>query len=428
MRFLTLAALLGLATCTRPVTMPDPLAPIAESYVHLVLAVGVHDPDYVDAYYGPPEWRARADSARVPLAEIRTRTAGLLDSLGAATLPDTTELTRLRKSYLIRQLEALAARLDFLEGARLSFDAESRALYAAASPLPDQEHLDMVLARLDSLLPGPGPVAARYSAFRRGFVVPPERVDTVFQAAIAACRERTARHVALPAGEQFTIEYVTGKSWSGYNWYQGNYRSLIQVNTDLPIYIDRALDLACHEGYPGHHVYNVMLEKALVRDRGWPEFQVYPLFSPQSLIAEGTANYGIDMAFPGAERLEFERSVLYPLAGLDPATAEQYLRVQAVVRDLSYAGNVAAKRYLEGEIDAGAAVEYLVRYALMTPEQAAQRVRFFDTYRSYVINYNFGRDLVAGYVERESGAGADQATRWRVFGALLASPRLPPDL
>ena len=77
---------------------------------------------------------------------------------------------------------------------------------------------------------------------------------------------------------------------------------MIQVNTDLPIFVDRAIDLACHEGYPGHHVYNVLLEKALVRDRGWPEYQVYALFSPQSLIAEGTANYGIEVAFPPADR------------------------------------------------------------------------------------------------------------------------------
>ena len=96
------------------------------------------------------------------------------------------------------------------------------------------------------------------------------------------------------------VEYVTDKSWSGYNWYKGGFHSLIQVNTDLPIFIDRAIDLACHEGYPGHHVYNTLLEKHLVRDRGWIEFSVYPLFSPQSLIAEGTANFGIEVAFPGA--------------------------------------------------------------------------------------------------------------------------------
>jgi hypothetical protein len=55
-----------------------------------------------------------------------------------------------------------------------------------------------------------------------------------------------------------------------------------------------------------------------VKDRGWTEFSIYPLFSPQSLIAEGTANFGIEVAFPGAERVAFEQRVLFP-AGLSSA-------------------------------------------------------------------------------------------------------------
>ncbi len=158
------------------------------------------------------------------------------------------------------------------------------------------------------LLPGGGPLIERYEEFRQDFIIPRERLDAVFRAAIAACRERTLRYVELPADESFDIEYVTDKPWSGYNWYQGGFHSLIQVNTDLPIFIDRAVDLACHEGYPGHHVYNTLLEKHLTRDRGWVEFFVYPLFSPQSLIAEGTANYGIQIAFPGRERTQHQWS------------------------------------------------------------------------------------------------------------------------
>jgi hypothetical protein len=234
--------------------------------------------------------------------------------------------------------------------------------------------------------------------------------------------------MALPGGESFTVEYVTDKSWSGYNWYQGNFTSLIQVNTDLPITIDRAIDLACHEGYPGHHVYNAMLEKHLVRERGWVEFSVYPLFSPQSLVAEGTANFGIDVAFPGAERVAFERDVLYPLAGLDPVTAERYATVQDLVERLSYAGNEAARRYLNGEIDRAATQAYLERYALMPPDRAEQRVRFMDQYRSYVINYNLGQDLVRQYVERQGGTADNPQRRWEVFSELLASPRLPSGL
>ena len=232
--------------------------------------------------------------------------------------------------------------------------------------------------------------------------------------------------MGLPIGETFTVEYVNGKSWSGYNWYQGDFRSLIQVNTDLPIYIDRAIDLACHEGYPGHHVYNSLLEKTLVRDRGWVEFSVYALFSAQSLIAEGSANYGIDVAFPAEERVEMERERLFPVAGLDPSRAAQYYRVHELVARTGYAGNEAARRYLDGEISASEAAEWLTSYALMAPARAAQRVKFFDQYRSYVINYNLGKDLVRDYVE--SRAGGDAEKRWEVFAELLSSPRLPSGL
>ena len=438
---------LCLLACGPSEPVADPLTPIAQSYVRLALAVGVHDPDYVDAYYGPPEWKTAADSARRPIGEIRSHATALLDSLsqvpvaenptderpeaggeGGGAGTDPRLMTRLRRGYLTLQLQSLVARLDLLDGRRMSFDEESQALYAARAPTQDEAHFQAALDRLEPLLPGGGALSERYEAFKRKYVIPPQRVDTVFKAAIAACRERTARHISLPPGEEFTIEYVRDKPWSGYNWYQGSFRSLIQVNIDLPIYIDRALDLACHEGYPGHHVYNAMLEKALVRDRGWPEYQIYPLFSPQSLIAEGTANYGIDIAFPPTERLGFERDVLYPLAGLDPASAARYGEVEAIVQELSYAGNEAARRYLEGRIDPAAATEWLVRFALMPRGLAERRIRFFDRYRSYVINYNLGRDLVAEYVERKAGAGATPEARWKVFAALLASPRLPPDL
>ena len=286
----------------------------------------------------------------------------------------------------------------------------------------------MCSSDLAALLPGEGTLLERYDAFRNDFIVPRERLDATFTAAIEACRSRTLEHITLPEGESFTVEYVTDKSWSGYNWYQGNYRSLIQMNTDLPIYVDRAIDLACHEGYPGHHVYNALLEKNLVRDRGWLEYSVYPLFSPQSLIAEGTANYGIEVAFPQADRLDLERRVIFPAAGLDPARAEEYYRVLVVVERLSYAGNEAARRYLDGDIDAAAAVDWLEKYTLSTRPRAEQRIRFFDQYRSYVINYNLGKDMVARSIEGQGGTASDPARRWALFERLLSSPRLPSTL
>ncbi len=419
------AAPAGPATAASTPATRTAMDEVAEAYVRLALALGAHDPDYVDAYYGPPEWRP-ADSVRVPLPVIRGQAAGLRARVAAVPVEGLDPVQRLRREYLDRQLRAMEGRVDMLGGKRFRFDEESDVLYDAAAPHETEAHYRSLLAQLDSALPGAGPVPARYEAWRSRFVIPRERLDTVFKTAIAACRERTLRHVELPEGESFTVEYVTDKPWSAYNWYKGGFRSVIQVNTDLPIFIDRAVDLACHEGYPGHHAYNVLLEKNLVRDRGWVEFSVYPLFSPQSLIAEGSANYGIAMAFPGGERVAFERDRLFPLAGLDPARAAEYYRVQGLADRLSYAGNEAARRYLDGEIDAAAAADWLTRYALMEPARARQRVRFFDKYRSYVINYNLGRDLVGRYVEGR--AGADPARRWEVFRELLSSPRLPSGL
>ena len=406
----------------------DPMAQISREYVRLVLAMGDHDKDYVDAYYGPEDLKTEAAKAKLSLDDIGKSVTGLTERLNGVPAAGRDELAQLRHQYLVKQLAAMSARVRMLKGERLSFDDESKALYDAVAPSHPEAHFQAVLDRLEKRFPGGGALATRLEAWRRDFVIPREKLDTVFKAAIDACRAQTLKHVKLPANESFTVEYVTGKSWSGYNWYQGQYRSLIQVNIDLPISIDRAVDLACHEGYPGHHVYNVLLEQRLVRERGWIEFTVYPLFSPQSLIAEGTANAGIDIAFPGDEQTRFERDVLYPLAGLDPRTAETYAAVQAQIEMLSYAGNEAARRYLNGEIDRAAAAVWLETWAMMPRDHAEQRTRFFDQYRSYVINYNLGRDLVREYLERQGGRADRPGAAWAAFVTLLSSPRLPSGL
>jgi hypothetical protein len=409
---------------------PDPYRSVAERYVKLVLAVGQHDADYVDAFYGPEPWKKEAEASKKPLAAIDSEAAAAEAELAGITYKPSrdAEMWTLRRQYLSRQLAALRSRVAMLQGKKMTFDEESKALYDAVAPVIPESEFASVLAQLSAKLPGDGPLIERYDRYKEAFVILKNRLDRVFQEAIRGCRSRMPATVNLPYEERFTVEYVTGKSWSGYNWYQGNFRSLIQVNTDLPIYIDRALDLACHEGYPGHHVYNALLEKNLVKDRGWIEYTVYPLFSPQSLIAEGTANYGIEVAFSMADRLRFESDVLFPIAGLDPGRVAEYYSVLALVDRLSYAGNEAARQYIDGKIDRAGAVAWLEKYAMYTKPRAEQRVKFIDQYRSYVINYNLGKDLVRAYVERQMGREKTPIRRWREFTALLSSPRLPSGL
>jgi len=312
-----------------------------------------------------------------------------------------------------------------LSGQKFSFQAEAEGLFGVRPALKPLASYDPVLARIATLLPGDGDLADRVDAFQAKYVIPPDRLEPVMHAAIAACKARTAAHIALPPGERFEMEFVTDKPWSGYNWYKGDAHSLIQINTSLPVYISRALDLGCHEGYPGHHVLNALLEQKLTKAKGWIEFSVYPLFSPQSLIAEGSANYGIALAFPGAEKVRFERDKLYPLAGLDPATAAAYDAFNTAKAQLAGAEYTIADDYLAGHVDKARAVALLRKYGLMTQARAEQRLRFIDTYRSYVINYGLGQDMVREHVER---AGPSPEARWKRMEAVISQPTTPADL
>ena len=397
---------------------------IAEKYVRLSLATGIHDKDYVDAFYGPKEWKEEAQKQNLTLPEIQKQAKDVSTTLSKIEKPES-EMERLRYEYLQNQLKSLRAFVDWKLGKKFSFDQESKALYDAVSPHLPEKHFADLLHQLESLLPGDGTLLSRYESFQKNFIIPRDKLDPVFQLALAESRKRTQQHIPLPPEESFVVEYVTDKPWSGYNWYQGNFKSVIQINTDLPIYIDRAVDLAGHEGYPGHHVYNVLLEQELLRKRNWVEFSLYPLFSSQSLIAEGSANYGVDILFQGNERVEFEKKVLFPAAGLDAASAPGYYKVQEVIDKLNYAGNEAARRLIDGEWTEQQAAEWLMKYGLYTKEKAVKRVDFIHRYRSYVINYNLGEDLVAKHIEKRSKTPEE---RWKALAELLGSPRLPSSL
>jgi len=404
------------------------LSRIAETYVTLVLSVGQHDESYVDAYYGPPQIQEEVKAEKKSLADIKVTAEKAIKELQLPDIGKEEEIIQLRHQYLLKQLQSLDARVEMLGGKKIFFDEEARALYDAIPPTFRESHFQGIISEMDGILPGKGSVSEKYDEFKKEFIIPKDKLDVVFQSAIIECRKRTKEYIELPANESFTIEYVNNKPWSGYNWYKGNGFSLIQMNTDLPIYIDRAVDLAAHEGYPGHHVYNSLLEANLYRKRGWVEFSVYALFSPQSLIAEGTANFGIEVVFPGAERVEFEKKTLFPLAGMDATKAEKYYKVHELFLKLAYAGNEAARGYLNGTMTRDEAAAWLVKYALMSPDRAQQRTRFFDTYRSYVINYNLGQDLVKQYIEKRGGNSDNPQKRWEEFSKLISSPRLPSGL
>lgn len=398
---------------------------VAREYLFVELSMGLHDSNHVDAYYGPEEIRERAETAQLGIDEIEQRALALQARLAALDADEKERVNTERVSGLQARLRALLTRVAINRGDYLSFDEESLALFGATAPDVDIAIYDDILAQIDALLPGKDSLAERVNAFRGRFSAPLDKVPSLLEAAIAECRQRTVEYIDLPEHESFRLEYVSNKPWGAYNWYQGDAQSLIELNLDAGRAVSGFVGTGCHEGYPGHHVYNVLLEQHLVKERGWVEFTLYPLYSPESLIAEGSANYGTRLAFPGNELETFTREVLFPLAGLDPREVARYESLRDLSRQLSFAGNEIARDYLDGHIDRQSAIELTMKYTLATRQRAERSVWFVETYRSYVINYNLGEKLIADYIEKNATSATE---RWQKFAELLSSPPDPQKL
>jgi hypothetical protein len=391
----------------------------ARAYVRLALALGERDSDSLDSYHGPPAWQSEVRSERATLAQIHASAAALARSLRSREIRTADEETR--RAFLVRQLDALGARVEVLQGARPSFEDESVRLFGIEVPktpahgAPEDEASGAAAARteLDRLLPGRGDLAARFAAFERRFLIEPDRLPAVFARAVAGCREATRTHGALPDGERVEIEYVRELPWSAFTRYQGRFVSRVQVNAALPLTVDRALDLACHETYPGHHAIALLLDSQYGDRR--PEFFVLPMFSPQSALHEAASSLAPALAFPDAARTTFERDELFPLAGLDPALAAGHVAAERLVDRLHTIEADVARKYLDGILDFPRAAAALERDALMPSADAT--LKFLNQFRGYAATYTIGRDLL------ERAVGAD----WTAYRRAVTSPeqRLP---
>ncbi|MES2372602.1 MAG: hypothetical protein V4557_08485 [Bacteroidota bacterium] len=407
----------------------EKLNTLAEKYVRLGLAIGQYDASFVDAYYGPDSLQPKTTKAAVfPKDSLLASVDRLLVDMKTFIAEEKDDTLINRAQWISAQLVAYGRRIKIFSGEYASFDAESKELFGVVAPTHPESYFKALVAKLDSVLPGKGDIPTRFQTLANRFIIPKNKLDTVFKTAIAECRKRTLVHYPLPANEDFKLEYVNNKPWSGYNWYKGNYQSVIQINTDLQIFINRAIDVGSHESYPGHHVYNMLLEKDLYAGKGWLEISLYPLFSPQSLIAEGSANYGIEVAFPGTEKTDFTKNVLLPLAGLDTTGIDLFYKILALKGELSYVRNEVARGLINNTMTETEALRWLMEYDLNNKETALKSIHFIRVNRSYVINYNYGKDLVKNDIESKGGTETKLSKRWELFGYLLSNEITPMDL
>ena len=189
-----------------------------EDFVKIALRMGEIDGDYVDAYSGPKAWREAITGSEVNPDNLAQEISDLRARIDRVEGADT-----IRAQNLTKLLRAMAVRLDVVTDKDVSFDTEVSDIYDVVPPRYDLSEYDAVLAELDALVPGKGSTEDRVNAFRNRFAIPKDKLKPVFDRAIAECRARTQKYFDLPESEKFRMEFVNNKSWSGYNYYQGNY-------------------------------------------------------------------------------------------------------------------------------------------------------------------------------------------------------------
>ncbi|MDQ1265647.1 MAG: hypothetical protein QG635_798 [Bacteroidota bacterium] len=459
------SVILTLNTCKNEkpiIRLPVDFNAVAESYAKLCLQLDKYDHGFVDAYYGPKRYEEEVAKEKMTLDDIQKRADSLLKVINSFNPKYFKDLWRTRYYNMKVSLESIIARVDLVSGRQMSFEEEAKRIYDIEIPEFDTTDLEYekILYSIDQQLPKwitsdfldslkqsgalePDTVIEssviyrfshldslrlRYLEFRNKFIVPKDKIPELISTALKEARSRTMKFVTLPKNEKCVVEYVTNQPWGAYNWYKGNCFSLIQINTDLPIYIDQIVNYVCHEAYPGHHVYHSLRDKNYYRDSVWMEFTVIPLFAPSAVISEGLAQIGINTAFPSEERILFEQDVLFPLAGFDSKKVKFYYSLRELVKKFDMAVLETEIKFMEGRIDKEEAIKLLMKYQLNTRERAEKSLSFLEKYRAYIATYTIGEKLIDDYM-LVNDAGEDMPNARRLeYNKLLVKPIIPSSI
>jgi hypothetical protein len=365
--------------------------PVGQAYVHLALRIGRHAEGYVDGYFGPPKWKTSIDAEPPrPIAALQDDAQRLREAIAR------TAMDAQRREFLTKQVTAMDMVLRHLSGADVPYVEEVQGCFdITPSRIPEAE-FEEGLRELDTLLPGTGDLPSRQVAWRRPFELPNDRVLPLAETALVEVRRRTRAILELPAGESMELKLVSGQPWSGYNWYQGQGRSRIDINTDLPVRADHLVNLMAHEAYPGHHTENAIKEERWYRQARRLEHSVVVLLAPESVIGEGIATVAEDVIFPDkGELATWLREVLYPQGGIQVDVDLQLRLAEAAEKLAGVSGNAAfllhADRRPDNEI-----VEYIRHYGLRTEVEARRSLAFINNplYRGYIFTYFYGRRML----------------------------------
>ena len=395
---------------------------LARAYVRLALRLDRVVPGVLDAHLGDPADAARVAAEPAPRPDDLAREA---DRLREA-LPTGGSRCAARSAFLDAQLRACRVLAERAGGREIGFVDEVERSFGVRIARGEPDRYREAHRDLDALLGGSGALPERLAAFRDGDRLAPEHLPTALAAAVRALRERTAATVGLPPGEDVTLEVVDTAPWSGFSRWVGPRRSTITVNGGIGHRVTHLPLLVAHEAYPGHHTEHCRVAAARAAGGGRPEREVFLARTPQSLVAEGAAELGLEAVVgPGWGRWNAE---VLAAAGVptDLERAALGEAVEAVMARLAPVRQDAALMlHAEHRPDAEV-VAHLRRWLLVDEARARRMLEFLahPRWRTHTTTYVEGARLLRPWLL--AGSGADPVTAR--LAHVLDDPPTPEEL
>ena len=357
---------------------------LPSSYVVLGLSFDALVPGFVDAYTGDPALRSHVPSTPTP-SDLAADARRLL-----ATIPDE-GLEPDRAAFLSAQLIGLEMSARVLAGEPVGFVEQVEAYFQARPAMGDEAAYSDAHRQLDALLPGDEPLGERYAAYRKANECPPDKLPAAVDAWSSLLRDRVRRQYPLPEAETVEYEVVGDKPWAGFNYYLGDFRSKVAINSDLPVGLASLPALVAHESYPGHHTEHCRKESLL---SARTEMSVFLVNTPECLMAEGLADLGLL-----AVGLETGWGTLAQEVYADLGIrydGERGEALSAAARQLGSLSQDAALLLHDQGASEDDVVAYLQRWGLQPADRARKSLEFLTDplWRAYISTYVEGERLL----------------------------------
>jgi hypothetical protein len=392
---------------------------LIREYLLLGLRFDRVEEGYVDSFTGDPELRRAVASEPTPdPADLARQAQRLL-----ASVPQADGLEPQRADYLAAHLKALACAGRKFAGEEVGFVEEVREYFDVDIVKGDPDLYRDAHRKLDAALGGSGALDERLQAHRTSEEILPARLEECIHAFSSALRDRVRAEYPLPEAETIVYEIVTDKPWSGFNYYEGNYRSTVAVNADLKQQMSNLPRLVAHESYPGHHTEHCRKESGLVERGGQSEQTIFLVNTPQCLMAEGLADLALHAAI-GPEWGAWASEIFADLGlRFDGERAQAISEASATLADVR---QDAALMLHDEHRDVDEVVAFLQRWLLVNEARARQALRFLSSplWRAYTSTYVEGYRLLRGWLD----ARPAEVTLTERFGRLLDEPLIPSSL